>query len=189
LVNATLGEVHGLQLGIVNIARRSSGSIGLVDILYGGRTDVVLWGTETGHILTGVEHGDGSLYNVYGVGLRVGPDGTALAVALGLGVRALQRERFELATDLVVTYLPTNAGEGGSWLQASLRVPLRLQVHERFGVFVAPTWSVWLADDASVSSQAPWPERVLREGPGPRVTAWPGVSLGARVALGRARSK
>lgn len=181
LVNATLGEARGAQLGLVNVAERSRSSIGLINVIYRGRTAAELWADENSHVMVGLVHGDARIHNIYGVGMRIGSRQTSLALALGVGVRTLERGPWQLDVDTLVHYLPKEAPRDGPWFQAGLRVPLRYRFAERFGVFAAPSYSLSFSEDARADADVPWPQTIVRKGPKPRIVGQPGLTIGASL--------
>lgn len=183
LLNVAGGEAHGLQLGLVNVAAKSQVPVGMVSIVRKGRTDLDLWGpNETGILLAGVRHGGTRVHNLYYAGTRVGSAGSRAAMALGIGIRALETKRLRLDIDAVSQFLYRVHADTPSYQQA-LRVPLTIMVTSMLGVVVAPSYQFYFSSDRNERSQARFGVTAHKTSGALRIESFPGASVGLRIEL------
>ena len=53
VLNVASQDAGGFTLGVVNVSRRATASLGLVNVIFDGRTSLDVWGAETGTVLVG----------------------------------------------------------------------------------------------------------------------------------------
>lgn len=175
-VNIATGDVHGLQLGLVNIARDADAPIGLVSIMTHGRTHLDVVGNETGLGLVELVHGGRRVHNLYGLGTRLGPRGSRVAVMLGLGGRVYGSQGLTLDVDATVTQLHRTNDFEKSTLISQLRALVGVRVFDDLAILAGPTWSVMWTNDPEESPQASVGVKRFADD----VHGWPGVTVGLR---------
>lgn len=187
LVNFTRGHVQGTMIGLVNVAEDADAPLGLINVIWRGHTQVDAWATDAGLIMAGVEHGSRYVHNIYAVGVKPMSDSPAFAVALGLGIRALEKGRFTLDVDAIEYGLlhHSSAKNSTKWGQiAQLRTPLAITLVSGVAVFVAPEVSFAVADAGSdpelIDPALYRTTRVTHHDASTSVRFWPGLSLGLR---------
>jgi hypothetical protein len=95
-VNISSDNVDGVQVGVINIARDSDVSLGLINIIYEGRTHLDVWQSSTGFTELALKHGGRKFHYIYGGGVR--PQGQCPEWALTLGAGG----HFELSNSLFI---------------------------------------------------------------------------------------
>jgi hypothetical protein len=179
LVNFTRGKMNGAMIGLVNIAEDADAPIGLIDIIWHGRTQIDAWATDAGVLMAGVEHGSRYVHNIYGIGIKPMSNSPAFAISFGLGIRALAGGRFTLDIDAMEYGLLHHS----SWAQiAQLRIPLAITLISGAAVFIAPEVNFAVADAGSdlIDPALYKTTRVTQRDAGTSVRFWPGLSLGLR---------
>lgn len=181
-VNIATGPVHGLQLGVINIAPEADASLGLLNVLWRGRTTIDAWiMAERGLAFLGVEHGGRVIHNIYGVGLRSGTRGAGWAVTLGVGARIHAGPRFTLDLDALWSSL-----QGGGLTDPATQLPsLRLLGGARLGrsltVLAGLGYSVLVTRDAAEAARLHLAGTRFTHSGGVQVVGYPGLTLGLRV--------
>lgn len=69
-VNVATGEATGFMLGAINIAPRSNAAIGAINFFWDGETHLMGWLNSEGTLQAGVRHGSDYIYNVYHMGIQ-----------------------------------------------------------------------------------------------------------------------
>jgi len=95
-INISSDDVRGVQLGVVNIAKDSDVSLGLINVIYEGRTHVDITQASTGFVEASLKHGGRKFHYIYGGGVR--PQGQCPEWALMLGAGG----HFELSNSLFI---------------------------------------------------------------------------------------
>lgn len=202
LLNVIAGEAHGVQIGLVNAsARRERGAliglvnaaenadaaIGLLNVLWRGRTQLDVWATDAGLLMLGVEHGARITHNVYGLGIKPMSGSPALSATFGFGLRVLHAGPLSVDIDALAYGLMRHDAARDRMDFASifqLRIPLTFTFVRGVGLFVAPSVSISLAESDSILNQnlALYPS--VRLTPDTQsdsgVRLWPGLSVGLR---------
>jgi hypothetical protein len=194
-LNIQSGDFDGVQVGVVNIARKSTKlSLGLVNVVRGGRTHLeVTYGLD-GFGFAMVKHGGERWHSIYSLGGRpgYGDEDSVLAGGLGLGGHFPIGERFALDLDLVVHYLHDFTGtatlpnEHGAEILSQLRLVGQLELHERFALVFGASVNT-LTTYADESTYVPWAktlhedEMVTADGQIWRHHLWPSVFVGVRA--------
>jgi hypothetical protein len=185
LVN-TASRVHGAMIGLVNVAEDADAPIGLVNVMWRGRTQLDVWGTESGLALIGLEHGGRRVHNIYGAGVTTRHGHAVLVAALGIGVRSFDGERMFVDVDaLGYTLLARNSDKDRMDMASivQLRVPIGWRVTREIGLFVAPALNLSLIDETDNLLAGPsliGDVRLTKKTSKPTVRMWPGIALGAR---------
>jgi hypothetical protein len=179
------------QLGVVNVARRSRASIGVISIVREGRTTLDSWITENGTMLAGVSHGGDFVHNLYAVGARLGPKGTRLVYSLGLGVRLFSHPRIKLDLDSLFEHLGRVDHFATTTTVSRLRLAASVTLHQRIALLVAPGYAIMDTDEAGEGPQSLLGDNsVLARGKRNRshvVYGFPSLAIGLRIALGDTR--
>jgi len=190
MVNVAAGNVKGLQLGLVNVASNSDASIGLINVLWHGRTQLDVWGTDAGLAMIGVKHGGRLIHNIYGVGASARGGRAVWASALGIGARVASPDPVFVDIDLISYGLfvhdkANSRIDSAAILQ--LRVPVGLQLANGLSVFVAPALNLSFADRSTDGSDnllvAPdlfGSRKITNTNAATTVRFWPGFSAGLR---------
>ncbi len=95
-VNISSDDVRGMQLGVVNIARNSDVSLGLINVIYEGRTHVDITHSSTGFVEAALKHGGRKFHYIYGGGVRREGPCPEWALTVGAG------GHFELSSSLFI---------------------------------------------------------------------------------------
>jgi len=185
LVNMSAGNVDGAMVGLVNIAEDADAAVGLVNVIWNGRAQLDVWGTDAGLIMAGATQGAKYTHNIYGIGLRPMGDTPAFAWTFGIGVRVVQLSWMTVDIDALGYGLLRKNPETGRADMASiqqLRIPVSFAPVRGFWLFVAPTVSVSIGDPESHLQKVALfgSERVTSDTADVNVRIWPGLSLGAR---------
>ncbi len=195
-LNIQSAEYDGVQLGVVNISRGTKFSLGLINVVRGGRTHLEVTYGADGFGFAMVKHGAERWHWIYSIGGRApfGDEDAVLAAGIGVGGHFPIRERFALDVDLVSHYLHDFQGtdalpnELGSEVLTSLRLVTQVALHRRFALVFGASLNV-LTTYADESSYVPWAVDL-----GPADTAstgldiqqwrnhlWPSVFVGVRA--------
>ena len=187
LVNVSTEREHGVLLGLLNVAQNADAAIGLVNVIWRGRTQLDAWATDAGLFMLGVEHGARLTHNIYAIGVKPMSGAPALSAALGFGFRVVSAEPISLDIDLLSYSLLRKEVDRSRFDFGAihqLRVPLSISLIRGVAIFIAPTLSVSVAQrDSNLggdlalykstrltrSAQSDWQVRI-----------WPGLSLGLR---------
>jgi hypothetical protein len=187
LVNVTTQRVNGAMIGLVNVAAEADAAIGLVNVIWNGRAQLDVWGTDAGLIMFGATPGAKYTHNVYGLGLKPMSDGApALATALGIGVRPFSSARLSVDIDLITYSLFRKNPADSRWDFANiqqLRVPVSLAPIRGIWFWLGPTLSVSVVNGDSHLQKLALigSTRLTHAGTTDTVVRmWPGLSLGAR---------
>jgi hypothetical protein len=187
LVNVTSGVVHGAQLGLVNIAEDADAAVGLVSVMYRGRTHLDVWGTDAGLAMVGIRHGSRLVHNIYGVGATARDERLVLAGSLGIGVSWLQRGPVFLDLDAIGYFLSTQKQGSSSAIQTAsilqLRAPIGIQLTTGIALFLSPAINVSIAEGADNPLADPSllpSSRPTKADAKLSVHVWPGFSAGLR---------
>ncbi len=187
MANITDGDVRGFQLGVFNVSRSATGSLGLVNIFLDGYVQPEVTVSDDGLLMVGIRHGSRAFFNTYGLGQRVfGPESSPgalseLAATLGLGWRLELAEALDVSVELTATSVMV---EPDGWLWSSdftlykLKPQLSYEVVPNLTVFGGPTLTLFSPSSGEVdaTTYAPWePWRV-----GDSLVLWPGLSAGLR---------
>lgn len=185
LANVSAGPVHGAMLGLVNVAESADAPIGLVNVMYRGRTQLDMWGTDAGLVMLGIEHGGRYFHNIYGLGGTVRHGRFVLAAAYGIGSRLVADKRWSLDIDalgygLFVRNPNLNRYEASTIVQ--LRVPIALQLTPAIALFASPALNVSIAkfDDLLADPSLYASTRLTHSSSETMVRLWPGFTAGVR---------
>jgi uncharacterized protein YjbI with pentapeptide repeats len=188
LANVSVGRMHGAMIGLLNVAEDSNAAIGLVNVLWKGRAQVDVWGTDFGVASVGLVHGgsNGGVHNIYGIGITARHDEAIFAPSFGIGVRAVEKPRFFVDIDAVATWLffhDTLQDELDDSVIGTLRVPVGYRITEAIAVFVSPAINVSVARRDENSLEDPsvlGGTRLTGDGANMLVRLWPGFNAGVR---------
>lgn len=181
-INIVSGRAQGLQLGAINIAEEGGAAIGAINIYTQGWTQLEAMTQDGNTILTGVRHGSGSFFSLYGVGVAPFGD-AALTYGLGFGWRLNPEDKVELSTDLWTQQLiPGGTKWGSTSSQFRLRGLASIEVLPRFELFGGPTLALGMTWEDKAPAKPLWPAWTINAYD-PILQLWPGVTLGARLTL------
>jgi len=180
------GGTTGLQAGVVNVAEDAEVSLGLINVLWRGRTHLQLWSNESGRSMLGLQHGSRRIHNLYAVGLQRTDTGTRFAVALGLGAHWTLAGRLDLDVDLLVGNADTahfdrrGVDVGGL---SQLRALFHLRLLPGVALFAGPTYNVLYGSPSATREVAADPTfgRTFYESADHVVRGWPGLTAGLRL--------
>jgi hypothetical protein len=184
LLNIGAGPVDGTMIGLLNIAEDADTAIGLVSVLWRGRTQLDVWSGDTGLAMVGLKHGGKRVHNIYGVGVthRDGL-GIVFATALGIGIRMLDSEDWFLDLDAIEHGLLAHdrARDSYDWTSiAQLRVPVGWRVTREIALFAGPALNVSIAHGDSILTDPALYDsaRLSDDGAATEVRIWPGFAAG-----------
>jgi hypothetical protein len=187
VVNVSAQRSRGALIGIVNAAENADAAIGLVNVLWRGRTQLDVWATDAGLLMLGFEHGARLTHNIYGFGVKPMGGSPAFSAAFGFGFRVLRAGPLTVDIDALSYGLMRRNAAADRLDFASinqLRVPFTLTLVRGVALFLAPSFSVSLADTTSNLSGDLALYNTTRMTRGTdsdwQVRMWPGLSLGMR---------
>jgi hypothetical protein len=186
MANVSAGRVNGAMLGLLNVARDADAAIGVVNVLWEGRTHVDLWVGDAGMGFVGVEHGSKRVHNIFGVGFGARNEEVVFAPVYGIGVRVAEATHVYADIDLLAHLLMTEDERDDRLDLASIfqvRAPIALRFTREIALWVSPTLSVALADadDETIADPLFYDSVRLTKQLAPlSVHLWPGLSIGAR---------
>jgi hypothetical protein len=185
LFNLTGKTMDGAMIGLVNVAEDADAAIGLVNVIWNGRAQLDVWGTDAGLIMAGATQGAKYTHNTYGIGFRPMGDTPAFAWTLGIGVRVLSFNWLTVDIDALGYGLLRKNPENGRADMASiqqLRIPVSFALLRGVWLFVAPSVSVSIVETESHLQKLALfgSDRVTADDASTTVRIWGGASLGAR---------
>jgi uncharacterized protein YjbI with pentapeptide repeats len=185
LFNLTGKTMDGAMIGLVNVAEDADAAIGLVNVIWNGRAQLDVWATDAGLIMAGATQGAKYTHNIYGIGFKPMGDTPAFAWTLGFGVRVVSYSWLTVDIDALGYGLLRKNPETGRADMASiqqLRIPISFAVLRGVWLFVAPSFSVSIAETESHLQKVALfgSDRVTADDASTTVRLWGGASLGAR---------
>lgn len=179
--NIARGRVDGLQLGIVNIARSSQASIGLVNLIWEGRTHIDVWGDEAGFGTVAVKHGSDWFHNYFGASYRPDAACSEWALLYGLGAHGALTHRWFLEGDLLYRHVSPTAG----FLVATnelvtARGQLGWQIFKNVAVTGGLSWNTYISTVTDGSHYVGGAGASAERG-AVVVRNWPGATLGVQL--------
>lgn len=186
VANVTTGRLHGTMIGVFNTAANADVAIGLLNVLWNGRTHVDVWGTDFGLLAAAIEHGSKYFHNIYGFGMTVRHDEPVFSPIFGMGGRVFENERFMVDIDALSHWLlldDTATTDLDAAMIATLRVPIAYRFTSGFALYVAPALNVsWAkASNNRLNDPAFFGVELSKSGTsGHLVRMWPGFNVGAR---------
>ena len=122
-------NLHGVQLGLVNIADTSSGySIGLINIVRHGYHKLALSTNETLHANVALKTGSKNLYTIWRGGMRLNDNSKLYAFGLGFGRELGMGSRLSLNPELSQQYVYQ-----GNWARTNMLSRLDACLTYKFG--------------------------------------------------------
>jgi hypothetical protein len=173
-VNVAAGNVHGVQIGVVNVASDADFTLGLVNVVTHGRFHADAWGLpEAGLLFAGVKNGGAHYHYVYALGARIIDSASAWG-ALGLGAHITPSEKVFVDLDAL------SHEEFAAWPNAlhQIRAVAGYRFLEQLSAFIGPTFNVssWHSD--SSPAIAPSFGALIASNSSTQFRAWPGVAIG-----------
>jgi hypothetical protein len=180
-VNVATGKVKGAQIGAINYARRSTFSLGVINIIRDGRLHLDVWGQESGILMAGVKHGSDYFHNIYGAGVRVSSDKPRVAYAFGLGGRITPAERLWIDIDVLAYGLHEVPSFVPAAVVGQARVLVGLRLASRFAVFAGPSYNIAYGRTPEDSQLSPYGALILDPTEPDPVRGWPGLTVGVQA--------
>jgi uncharacterized protein YjbI with pentapeptide repeats len=187
LANVSARRMSGAMIGLLNVAEDSEAAIGLINVLWRGRTHLDVWGTDFGIASIGLVHGGTQgVHNIYGIGITGRDDRAVFAPSFGIGVTAARERHFFVDIDLISTWLFNHDGDQNEWddsLIGTLRVPVGFRFTPQVALFISPTLNVSVARRDTNSLEDPsliGGARLTHSDRDVLVRLWPGFAAGVR---------
>ena len=134
-INISSDDVDGVQLGIINIARDSDVSLGIINVIYEGRTHVDVWQSSTGFTEFALKHGGRKFHYIYGGGVRPQGPCPEWALTLGAGGHFQLSNSLFIDADLLARHVsPSNGFLAATNTLATARAVAGLQVFEHIAI-------------------------------------------------------
>lgn len=179
-VNISKGPVSGLQLGLVNVAQRSTLSLGLLNFISDGRTHLSALISECRFMSLNLKHGSDYFHNIYSIGVRPTATGISWSVGLGLGWHIPLPARFFVDIDLVANHV--NEGREFTMelnLLSTARAVIGWRPFPGIGIVAGPTLNVFVSKVGDPTRYAPFQSDETGQRDEPVVAAiWPGFVVG-----------
>lgn len=182
--NFVMGKVDGIQIGLVNVAEDSDFSLGLINVMYKGRTHIDLWGTEAGFGFAALKHGGKYWHSIYSVGMRPASEDGAYALGLGLGMHLPLNPRIFLDVDALVYKVND---EETVWDDINTLTTVRalagFRITEDIAVFAGFQGNVLATNKGDATRFGPFGTVMMHEQKCPAqasVSAWPGFLVGVQ---------
>jgi len=160
IVNIAVNVDHGIQIGLVNVAKENSGiPIGLVSHVDGVPKYYELWGDDMGFVYTGLRSGSRKVYNLVFAGIRIAEAPFNWAIGAGVGYRKDFNHHVELNAGLNAMSLSKRIFWNKSVDRVHLyqiRCVMTWQPWERFSCFAGPTLNCLVAPDEESADFAPY---------------------------------
>lgn len=174
-VNVASGTVHGAQIGMVNVSEDTPVAIGLFSWVKKGQHHVALTGSELGPALEG-KLGGSVVYTIYSVGWTPLDSKNRVRFGFGVGGHIELTDRFFLELE----GLGASVHEEGDWQGHNFLATGRALLGFRFAgdlaVVAGPSWNTFVAWDDRLND---FGYGTLYTKPGAHtVRNWPGVSAG-----------
>jgi hypothetical protein len=135
-------NVHGAQIGIINIAESSKYAIGLVNIIKDGEKAIGITVDDNATTLLAFRSGTKRLYGIVGVGANLKNEKEVVAIQVGLGTHLITTNNFRLKAELTSTLLENYKSESkayrGDFSKHALTV-LPSFTFGKFEVFAGPS--------------------------------------------------
>ncbi len=178
-LNYTTGHVDGVQLGVINIARTSDLSLGVINIIWNGRTHLDAWADESGFGYAAFKHGGERFHYIYAVGYRpAAPDlPSAWLPTIGFGGHAPGTGR--LFADLDVMSGQLLEGVPGLNLKNTGRVVGGLRLFGGLALTAGVSYNVLVTETCGPKYAGPG-AAVFTPGP-VQVRGWPGWMVGVEL--------
>ncbi len=181
VVNLSTDDVEGAQLGIVNIARDSDVSLGIINIIYEGRTNVDIWRGAGGWNEFALKHGSRKVHYIYGGGVNSTSRCPEWALTLGMGGHFELSHSLFLETDLLARHIsPTTGFLLATNTLGTARAVAGLQVFEQVAFTAGLTANTLVSSVQDGASYAEKGSSVAHQG-ALTVRSFPGVQFGVQL--------
>lgn len=183
VVNVSTEDVDGVQIGVINIARDSDLSLGLINIIYEGRTHLDAWTTSYGFHNVALKHGGRYFHYIYGAGWRPGGDCPEWALTLGAGGHAPISDRLFIDGDLLVQHVSPTAGLlVGTNEIATGRAIAGVQIFDRLALTGGYSYNMLFSQVQDGSQYIRGAKHTsLDEGGGLATRGWSGWQIGVQI--------
>lgn len=182
--NFVKGKVDGVQIGLVNVAEDSDFSLGLINVMYKGRTHIDLWGNSSGFGFAGLKHGGKYWHSIYSAGMRPTSEDGGYAMGLGIGLHLPLADRVFLDIDGLVYGVND---EDTTWEDintlATIRAVAGFRITEDIAIFAGLEGNVLATNRGDAERFAPFASSPIHQrecSAKASVAAWPGVLLGVQ---------
>ena len=181
-INISTDDVDGVQLGVINIARDSDVSLGLINIIYEGRTHVDVWTTETGFVNGALKHGGRYFHYIYGAGWNPAGHCPEWNLTLGMGGHAPLTDSLFLDGDVLAQHISPREG----LLLASNelytgRAVAGLQLFDRLALTAGLSYNVLMSQVQDGSRYAPKGTTFSADDSALQARGWTGWQLGVQI--------
>ena len=182
-LNVARGAVDGVQVGLINYAHDVDFALGLINIVRDGRTHIEVSGRSDGFIGLTLKHGGDHFHYDYGVLVRPSGD-TTFGAGLGLGARITSGERLFLDFDVMAfatrdqSHWNTNRSVG---VLGDVRLALGVRLFDGLALVAGASYSVAWDEEMRPRSFGQFGETLLHEGARGGVVGWPNIVLGLQV--------
>jgi hypothetical protein len=169
--------VHGVQVGIVNVAVDSDFSLGILNVIARGRFNIDAWGLpDSGLLLAGVKNGGPHYHYIYAVGIR--PADTHHAwVAWGIGAHITPLDSVFVDIDAIAHGEIVDNSDARNGLY-QLRVLAGYRFFRGLAVFGGPTVNVLEAGLRATSVAPGYATSLTRSAASQTFSIWPGAAIG-----------
>ncbi len=175
-------HIRGPQIGVVNIGDDADRSVGLLNIVPGGRYHLAAWAAETGIIMATFKHARRHFHNFYGFGIRPSEGDVRLLLSLGVGGHIPISRRFFFDVDVLAhTVHKTDDTSSPVAFLGQVRAVFGFHLTDRFAVFAGPSFNVGVATTEKDATLSLLGSSSLYSGSDLFVSAWPGASVGVQV--------
>ncbi len=181
MANVASGAVDGAQIGMVNVAANADFGLGMLGIYWEGRTNLDVWGTDTGYINLGLKHGGRYFHNIYLVGTNV--TSGHVSFGFGFGGHAPLGDMFFLDVDGVVQYDQETSDFHWQGLRvlSQLRVVLGIRLLAWLAITGGLSYNVQFSDAASGPVVPLFGATTFNDEPDFFVQGWPGFQIGLEL--------
>ena len=189
-INVSRGHVDGLQLGVVNIARTSEASLGVINLIWEGRTHLDGWVDESSFGNVSIKHGSDRIHNLFGVSQRPFGECPEWALLYGLGFHSDLTGRLFFEADAIWRHISPMQGlliaQNDLYTARALG---GLRLVRGVAITGSLSWNTFVSTvhDGSHYSTLDGPD--LAPTDGVVVRQWPGFSVGVQLLPGKRRDR
>lgn len=173
------GDVTGMQFGVVNIARKSDYSFGVLNIIYGGRLHLSSWLDSGGFGHVGLKHGGDRFHTTYFASYTPFLAET-FGYGLAFGVRPLDRERFFVDIEVIGQQVIESGDFEGTNSRLGARGVFGYRITPDVALVAGPSLDITLTDGAH-DFEPTGPRLFSSDGAELDVIGTPGLMLGVDV--------
>jgi len=180
-INISSDDVRGLQLGVVNIARDSDVSLGLINVIYEGRTHVDITQSSTGFVEASLKHGGRKFHYIYGAGIRPQGPCPEWAMTVGAGGHFELSNSLFIDADLLARHVsPASGFLAATNTLATARAVAGLQVFDEIAITGGLTANT-LVSSVQGGEKYVRNDSVVGKGGSVTTRTFPGVQIGVQL--------